>query len=103
FPDQPFETKLYQAVCSPFRHSLDPPLELANKIAFSRTAERVGTLLARSAKLPKPPISWTIKHGPYFENEVATLELHGTEARLRLERTPPRELRLECVDEARLT
>jgi hypothetical protein len=103
FPGQPFKTKLYQAVCSPFRHSLDPPLELANKIAFSRTAERVGTLLARSAKLPKPPISWRMKHGPYFENEVATLELHGTEARLRLERTPPRELRLECVDEARLT
>jgi hypothetical protein len=44
-----------------------------------------------------------MKHGPYFENEVASLELHGTEARLRLERTPPRELRLECVDEARLT
>lgn len=103
FPDWPFETKLYQAVCSPFRHSLDPPLELANRIAFSRTAQRVGTLLARSARLPTPPISWKMKHGPYFENEIATLELHRRDARLRLERTPPRELRLECADEARLT
>jgi hypothetical protein len=103
FPDQPFETKLYQAVCSPLRHSLDPPLELANRIAFGRTAERVGALLARSARLPKPSISSRMKHGPFFENEVATLELRGREARLRLERTPPRVLRLDCVDETRLT
>jgi hypothetical protein len=103
FPHQPFETKLYQAVCSPFRHSLDPPLELANKIAFTRAAEQVGALLARSARVPKPSISWRMKHGPFFENEVATLELHGRAAHLRLERTPRRELRLDCVDETRLT
>jgi hypothetical protein len=103
FPDQPFQTKLYQAVCSPFRHSLDPPLEVANKIAFSRLAEWLGALLARSVRMPRPSISWRIEHGPFFENEVATLELRGSEARLRLERTPPRELRLDCVDERRLT
>jgi hypothetical protein len=103
FPDQPSETKLYQAVCSPFRHSLEPPLEWANKIAFRRTAERVGALLARSARLPKPSIGWRMEQGPFFENEVATLELQGREAHLRLERTPPRELRLDCVDETRLT
>jgi hypothetical protein len=102
FPDQPSETKLYQAVCSPFRHSLELPLELANKIAFRRTAERVGTLLARSTQVPRPSITWTMKHGPFFENEVATLELRGREARLRLERTPPRELRLDCAEETRL-
>jgi hypothetical protein len=103
FPDQPLETKLYQAVCSPFRHSLAPPLELANKIAFTRALERVGRLLARSARLPRPSITWRMKHGPFFENEVATLELDGRAARLRLERTPSRELRLDCVDETRLT
>jgi PhoD-like phosphatase len=103
FPDEPFETKLYQAVCSPFRHSLEPPLELANRIAFKRAAERVAALLARSARVPKPSITWRMEHGPFFENEVATLELHGREARLRLERTPPREVRLDCVDETRLT
>jgi hypothetical protein len=103
FPDQPFETKLYQAVCSPFRHSLDPPLEVANRIAFSRAAERTGALLARSARLPQPSIIWRMKHGPFFENEVATLELHHREAGLRLERTPPREQRLDCVDDVRLT
>jgi hypothetical protein len=103
FPDQPLESKLYQAVCSPFRHSLDPPLELANKASFSRPVRGAGALLARSVRLPRPSISWRMEHGPYFENEVATLELHGRAARLRLERTPPHELRLDCVLQTRLT
>jgi hypothetical protein len=103
FLNQPLETKIYQAVCSPLRHSLDPPLELANKVAFARAVGAAGALLARSARLPKPSIRWRMNHGPFFENEVATLELRGREARLWLERTPPRELRLDCVEETRLT
>jgi hypothetical protein len=103
FPDQRSETRIYQAVCSPFRHSLDPPLEWANRIAFTRPLTRIGRLLTRSVKLPKPSIRWRMLHGPYFENEVGTLELHGREARVRLERTPPREVRLEGVEDTRLT
>jgi PhoD-like phosphatase len=103
FPDQPSETRIYQAVCSPFRHCLSRPLELGSRVAFGRAAGRVGTLLARSARVPKPPISWRMMHGPYFDNEVATLVINAREARVRLDRTPARELRLDCVDETRLT
>jgi hypothetical protein len=53
--------------------------------------------------LPPSRLSWRITYGPYFENEVATIELRDRDARLRLERTPSRELRLECVLEAPLT
>ncbi len=94
---------IYQAVCSPFRHCLDPPMELANRFAFTRVAERVGRLLARSVRLAEPPLSWRMMHGPFFENEVATLELKGQQARLKLERTPRRVLRLDCVLDTRLT
>jgi hypothetical protein len=103
FPGERVDSRLYQAVCSPLRHCLDPPLELANRLAFSRTAERIGALLRRSVRLSKPPLRWRMRHGPYFENEVATLELRGREAHLRLERTPQRQLRLDCVVEERLT
>jgi hypothetical protein len=103
FPDQPSETRIYQAVCSPFRHSLSRPMELGNRLAFGRPAGRVGRLLARSARVPKPPIAWRMMRGPYFDNEVATLVLDGPEARMRLDRPAPGELRLECVDETRLT
>ena len=103
FPGQLSETRIYQAVCSPFRHSLSRPLELGNRIAFARAVARVCALLARSANVPKPPITWRMMHGPYFDNEVATLVLNGREALVRLDRTPPHELRLDCVQETRLT
>jgi hypothetical protein len=103
YADPRVQSKIYQAVCSPFRHPLDPPLELANRVAFGSVAEWLGKLLARSARLPQPPLSWQIMRGPYFANEVATLELLGREAQLQLERTPERDLRLDCVVEASLT
>jgi hypothetical protein len=102
-PGATAQTKLYQAVCSPFRHCLDPPLELANRIACSRITELSTELLPRSAGVPKPPIRWRLRHGPCFENEVATMELHGRAAALRFERTPHRDLRLEPIVETRLT
>lgn len=78
-------------------------MELANRLAFGRVAELVGKLLARSVRLPEAPLAWRMVHGPYFGNEVAVLELRGREARLQLERTPPQELRRECVLETTLT
>jgi phosphodiesterase/alkaline phosphatase D-like protein len=103
FPGEALQSNIYQAVCSPFRHPLDPPLKLANRVAFGRVAERLGALLARSARLPRPVLSWKIKRGPYFANEVATLELRGRKARLQLERTPQRQPRLDCVADDILT
>ena len=102
FPGRPSPTRIYQAVCSPFRHGLSPPMELANRISFSRPLTRIGELLRWLARVPRPPIRWRMQHGPFFENEVATLELRGREAWVRLDRTPPRELRLECADVTRL-
>jgi hypothetical protein len=96
------QTRIYQAVCSPFRHGLSPRLERANRFAFGRVARAIGAGLVALARVPKPPIDWTMRHGPFFENEVATLFLDGREARVRLEHTPPRELRLDCVEETRL-
>jgi hypothetical protein len=97
------QSRVFQAVCSPFRHSLDPPLQIANRVACTAAARWIGTLLSRSVRLPRSPLSWRITHGPYYENEVATIELRGRQARLRLERTPPRDLRLECVLDTPLT
>ena len=101
-PGRQVESAIVQAVCSPFRHSLEPPLKLANRVACTPAAASIGAILRRSARLPKPPLAWRITDGPYFENEIATVELDGRQALIRLERTPPRELRLERVHEARL-
>jgi hypothetical protein len=101
-PGASAQTKLYQAVCSPFRHCLERRLERANRIACARGTAAVSAILPRSARVPRPPLRWWLRHGPFFDNEVATLELMGRDAALRLERTPPRELKLERCIETRL-
>jgi hypothetical protein len=103
YPDARVQSKIYQAVCSPFRHPLSPALKLANRVAFGRVAEWLGKLLARSSRVPPPPLWWRRKRGPYFANEVARLELLGRGAQLRLERASERKPRLECVVQVPLT
>lgn len=103
FPGEAVTSRVYQAVCSPFRHGLGPAMALANRMAFRRAIAWPAAVVPRLAGVPAPPIRWQIQHGPFFENEVATLGLDGREARIRLERTPEGEMRLECADETRLT
>jgi PhoD-like phosphatase len=102
FPGQSTPTRIYQAVCSPFRHGLGAAMAFANRLAFHRAITRAAAAVPRLAGVPAPPIRWQMRHGPFFDNEVATLELDGRSAQLRLERTPEGELRLECADETRL-
>jgi phosphodiesterase/alkaline phosphatase D-like protein len=103
FPGQAMQCRIYQAVCSPFRHGLGPAMTFANRVAFGPAVRWPVSLLPRVARVPAPPIRWRMQRGPFFENEVATLELAGGEAVIRLERTPEGEMRLECADETRLT
>jgi hypothetical protein len=102
FPTPSARTRLWQVVCSPLRHSLDPALRHANRAAFTRAAAAVSRLLARAARLSDPTLSWEMTHGPDFDNQITTIALRGRRAYLTLERTPPRQLRLEPLLQARL-
>jgi hypothetical protein len=87
---------VYQAVCSPFRNPLDSHERRAIRIGMSRPAERVGAALARAAGVEEEPLSWRIEEGPWFDNQVATLELDGRAAWMALDKAvvpadgPPR-------------
>jgi len=86
-------TPVHQAVCSPFRNPLDHHEELAVRFGGSRAGHVVGRALARAAGVRDPDVRWRVCEGPWFDNQVATLELDGRTARLRLERTVPEEWR----------
>jgi hypothetical protein len=103
FPGRPIESRVIQAVASPFRQGLTRPLELANRLAFTPAAALAGALLLRTAGLRPPAIRWSMRHGPVFDNQVATLELAGRRARLQLERTRPEEPHLRRVHDNELT
>jgi hypothetical protein len=87
---------VYQAVCSPFRNPLDSHERRAIRIGMSRPGERIGRALARAAGVEDEPLSWQIEEGPWFDNQVATLELDGRRAWMALEKVvepadgPPR-------------
>jgi hypothetical protein len=64
--------EIYQVVCSPIRNPLSPVLRWANVFTQFGIATLVGGLLARLARLPRPPFRWRVTHGPWFQNAVAT-------------------------------
>jgi hypothetical protein len=99
-------SRVYQAVCSPFRNPLDSRERRVIKAASSGPAAAVARALARAAGVPAPPIRWRIPQEPVFDNVVATLHLDGRAARLRIERAEPheeREMVLEPVFERTLS
>jgi len=82
-------SRVYQAVCSPFRNALDSHERLGVKVGMSRLGAAIGRGLARAAQVEQPTIRWRVTDGPYFDNQVATVTLDGRLSRLRLERAVP--------------
>jgi hypothetical protein len=98
-------SRVYQAVCSPFRNPLDSRERRVIKAASTRAAAAFARALARAAGVPSPPIRWRIPEPAVFDNVVATLHLDGRSGQLRIERAEPhadREVVLEKVFERAL-
>jgi hypothetical protein len=82
---------VYQATCSPFRNPLDAHERAVVRASTARPSRSIARLVARMAGAPDPRIRWRIREGPYFDNQVASLLLHGRRATLRLDKTKPGE------------
>ena len=98
-------TPLVQITCSPLRNPIDRKMRLVGRFAASRAGTAIGRTLARLARVPQPEIEWSLDRGPWFDNVIATLELDGRDALLRVEKTiadKNPEPRLELVLEQRL-
>lgn len=72
--DRPSGSRILQVVCSPIRNPLPRALRFATVVMSYSVASPIGSLVARSAKVPKPPFSWTNIKGPWFDNNLAVLE-----------------------------
>jgi hypothetical protein len=79
-------SRVYQVVCSPFRNQLAPRLRLATRLAMLRPVAWTWRLLAGLAGAAAPSLRWRVLAGPRFDNQVATLDLDGRAARVRIER-----------------
>ena len=71
-----------QAVCSPIRNPLSRKWRFATAVLSYGVAGPLGHVVARSAKVPDAPFEWRLVEGPWFDNNLATLEVHGDGLRL---------------------
>ena len=97
---------VYQATCSPLRNPLNSHERRGIRAGMSRPAERIGEALARAAGVPEEPVRWSIEEGPWFDNQVATIELDGRRAWMALDKVVEPEggtPRLERVMRRRLS
>lgn len=78
----PLQSRILQAVCSPIRNPLPRSMRFATAFLSYGVAGPVGHVVARSAKVPKPPLRWKLLRGPWFDNNLASLEV--TEDGLRM-------------------
>ncbi|WP_458778685.1 alkaline phosphatase D family protein [Arthrobacter sp. D3-16] len=68
-------SRIIQAVCSPIRNPLPRLMRSVTAILSYGMAESVGALAARTAKVPDPPYTWSGIKGPWFDNNLASLEV----------------------------
>jgi len=96
--DSDASTRVYQAVCSPFRNPLDAGERRAIKLANTALGRAVGRGLTRVTGAPRPRFGWRLVEGPYFDNQIAILRFDGREAELTLDKTVAGEHHEKALD-----
>ncbi len=76
------QSRILQAVCSPIRNPLPRSMRYATAVLSYGVAGPIGKVVARSAKVPDAPITWQLVEGPWFDNNLATLEVRGRRLRM---------------------
>ena len=81
------KSAVFQATCSPLRNPLDSNERRAIEAAMTKSAFVLARGLSRSAGVESEPVRWrSVGKSPWFDNQVATLELRGRRNDFRLEK-----------------
>jgi hypothetical protein len=68
-----FDSVVVQATCSPIRNPLPGVMKAAITLAAKGKARPTGRLLG--GKVPRSPLRWAVAQGPWYDNNLAVLEL----------------------------
>jgi hypothetical protein len=79
---RPWSSRVLQAVCSPIRNPLDPRMRFATAALSYGVAAPVGRLASRSAQVTEGPLTWKYAKGPWYDNNIACLELEDRDVRM---------------------
>ncbi len=70
-------SRVVQAVCSPVRNPLPSTYRRLVRYTTSPVVAAIGRFLSCTARLPAAPLHWRIVRGPWTDNNLATLTVHG--------------------------
>jgi hypothetical protein len=73
--DVTIEGQILQATCSPIRNPLPGFMERVTGWATRRRVGGVVRRLAKAAKVPLSPLAWRVDRGPWYDNNLAVLEV----------------------------
>lgn len=82
---QGVQSKVVQAVSSPFRNPLGKNEQAVLKLLASRPGAFAARLLARTAGVRTSSPQWSIRERPYFDNQIGTLDINGPHLSVTLE------------------
>ncbi|WP_457204079.1 alkaline phosphatase D family protein [Nocardioides sp. HB32] len=68
-------SRILQAVCSPIRNPLPKVMQRFTAGASKRVTGLLGRLMSLSGRVPLEPLRWTVTQGPWYDNNLAVLEL----------------------------
>ncbi|MFC8502333.1 alkaline phosphatase D family protein [Pedococcus sp. NPDC057267] len=74
---EPGSSRVVQLVCSPIRNPLPRKVRIAQAFLGKRLARPMELVVRHTDKVPTAPYPWTVTHGPWFDNTLATLEVRG--------------------------
>ncbi len=79
---RPLQSTILQAVCSPIRNPLSRNMRFATAVLSYGVAGPVGRLASRSTHVPDAPLTWRYAEGPWFDNNLACLQVNGPSLRM---------------------
>jgi PhoD-like phosphatase len=92
FLDRDCPAPVFQLTCSPLHNYVPRVMKTAFRVSWSRAAERtVRVLLNAFARVPPMIVDWDREAGPYFGDELMTVEFRERSADVLLEKAGPRD------------
>ena len=73
----PGSSHVVQAVCSPIRNPLPRHVRVAHGLLARGLTRPMRAVASLSKKVPDPAYRWKVTQGPWFDNNLATLEVRG--------------------------
>lgn len=76
---EPLASAIVQAVCSPIRNPLPRWMRFVTAALSYGLGTPLGVVAAKSRRVPDPPMRWERLRGPWFDNNIAVLDVveHG--------------------------